>query len=255
MRSTASDGSPRRDCAGVPSTPTTSPRSRSISPVRLVSQRSWIRPERSTRSRKTSLPWPRRAITRPASRRGSPASWPGSSRSASARTAATSTRPGNRFGAAQPAADRVTDRLGIGAEVDEDASRDALVLAHDPEEEVLRADVVRAGGDRLAERQLEHPLRPRRERDLAGDGLLSLADDALDLGAHLVEGDVERPKHRRRDPVLLAEQAEQQVLGADVAVPEGARFLLPEDDRLPCSLGEALEQPERSVARSAPKRL
>ena len=45
-----------------------------------------------------SLPCPRRPSTRPASRRGSGPSWPGSSVSASARTAAASTRPGKRFG-------------------------------------------------------------------------------------------------------------------------------------------------------------
>ena len=42
--STISDGSPRRDFAGDPSTPTTSPRCTSISPVRSTGQRSWMRP-------------------------------------------------------------------------------------------------------------------------------------------------------------------------------------------------------------------
>ena len=53
------------------STPTMSPRWTSTSPVRSTGQRSWIRPERSTRSRKVSLPMSRRASTRPASRRSS----------------------------------------------------------------------------------------------------------------------------------------------------------------------------------------
>ena len=46
-----------------------SPRCTSTSPVRSTGHSSWIRPERSTRSRKVSLPISRRASTRPASRR------------------------------------------------------------------------------------------------------------------------------------------------------------------------------------------
>ena len=88
-------GSPRRDCAGEPVAPTTSPRWHSKG-----SQISWIRPERSTRSRKTSFPMSRRAITRPASRLVSAPSTPGSSASASSRTRAISSRSGNRFGVA-----------------------------------------------------------------------------------------------------------------------------------------------------------
>src|SRR5579875_1435024 len=102
--STCSDGSPRRERAGEPLTPTTSPRWRSSARVRSEGQISWIRPERSTRSQKTSFPMSRRAITRPARRRFVPASVePGSSASASARTAAASTRLGKRFGAAMAA--------------------------------------------------------------------------------------------------------------------------------------------------------
>ena len=96
--STISDGSPRRDFVGLPVTPTTSPRCTSTSPVRAAGQSSWIRPLRSTRSRKTSFPMSRRAITRPARRRSSAPSAPGSSASASARTAAISSRSGKRFG-------------------------------------------------------------------------------------------------------------------------------------------------------------
>ncbi len=69
-------------------------------PVFDASQITWIRPERSTRSRKTSLPMSRRAIARPAMRRDVPASWPASSGSHSSRTAAISTRSGKRLGGA-----------------------------------------------------------------------------------------------------------------------------------------------------------
>ncbi len=121
-------------------------------------------------------------------------------------------------GAGEHADDLVADLLGVGVEVEQDARRDALVLAHEPEQDVLGADVVVAERERLAQRELEHLLRARRERDLAGRDLVALADDPRDLGAHLLDRDVERLEHARRETFLLAEQAEQDVLGADVVV-------------------------------------
>src|SRR6185503_6208890 len=86
-----SDGSPRRERPGRPVAPTMSPRSRS----RCCSEISWMRPERSTRSRKVSFPISRRAMTRPATRTSSSSVSPFS---AAARTADTSSRSGNRLG-------------------------------------------------------------------------------------------------------------------------------------------------------------
>src|SRR5690349_3185656 len=71
-----------------------SPRSRSS----CCSEISWMRPERSTRSRKVSFPISRRAMTRPATRTSSSSVSPFSAFSAAARTADTSSRSGNRFG-------------------------------------------------------------------------------------------------------------------------------------------------------------
>ena len=71
--------------------------------------------------------------------------------------------------------------------------------------------------------------------------LLAGADDAHHRGAHLFDGDFERVEDARRHAFLLAEQAEQQVLGADVVVLEGARLFLGEDHDLPGAFGEAFE--------------
>ena len=81
-----------------------------------------------------------------------------------------------------------------------------------------------------------------RERDLAGGDLLAGADDPHDLGADALDGDVERLEHAGGEALLLAEQAEQDVLGADVVVLERARLLLGEDDDLTGALCESLEQ-------------
>ena len=145
-------------------------------------------------------------------------------------------------GAGEHADDLVANLLGVGVEVEQDARRDALVLAHEAEQDVLGADVVVAQRERLAQRQLEHLLRARGERDLAGGDLVALADDAGDLRAHLLDRDVERLQHAGGKALLLAEQAEQDVLRADVVVLERPSLVLGQDDYLAGSFGEAFEQ-------------
>src|SRR5881227_2025354 len=98
-------------------------------------------------------------------------------------------------GAGEHADDLVADLLGVGVEVEQDPGGDPFVLAHEPEQDVLGADVVVAEGERFPQRELEHLLRARGERDLPGRDLVALADDASDLRAHLLDRDVERLEH------------------------------------------------------------
>jgi hypothetical protein len=116
---------------------------------------------------------------------------------------------------------------------------------------VLGADVVVTQRERLAQRELEHLLRARGKRDLARRDLVALADDSGDLGAYFLDGDVERLEHACGEPLLLAEQAQQDVLGADVVVLQRAGLVLRKDDYLPRSLGEAFEQIASFPLRSA----
>ena len=148
-------------------------------------------------------------------------------------------------GAGEHADDLVADLLGVGVEVEQDARGDALVLAHEPEQDVLGADVVVAERERLAQRQLEDLLGARRERDLPRRHLVALADDAGDLRAHLLDRDVERLEHARGEALLLAQEPEQDVLGADVVVLERPGLVLGEDDDLASPFGEAFEQRPR----------
>ncbi len=143
--------------------------------------------------------------------------------------------------AREHADDLVADLLGVGVEVEQDARGDALVLAHETEQDVLGADVVVPERERLAQRELEHLLGARREWDLAGRDLVALADDARHLRAHLFDGDVEPVEHARGEPLLLAQQAEQDVLGADVVVLEGPGLVLCKDDDLAGPFGESFE--------------
>ena len=143
--------------------------------------------------------------------------------------------------AGEHADDLVADLLGVGVEVEQDARGDAFVLAHEPEQDVLGADVVVAERQRLAQRELEHLLGAGGEGDLSGRDLVALADDAGDLRAHLLDRDVERLEHTRSKAFFLAQQAEQDVLRADVVVLERPRLVLCEDDDLASPFSETFE--------------
>jgi hypothetical protein len=135
----------------------------------------------------------------------------------------------------------VADLLRVRVEVEQDAGGDALVLTHQPEQDVLGADVVVAEAQRLAQRELEDLLRARSERNLAGGDLLAGADDPNDLSADALDRDVEALEHSRGKTLLLAEESKQDVLGADVVVLEGSCLFLGEDHHLPGPLCESLE--------------
>src|SRR6185503_20051207 len=81
----------------------------------------------------------------------------------------------------------------------------------------------------------------RRERDVAGRLLLTLTDDVLHLLAHGVERDAERLERLGGDALALVDQAEQDVLGADVVVVEHLRLFLGEDHHSSGAVREAFE--------------
>src|SRR4029078_4345157 len=145
-------------------------------------------------------------------------------------------------GAGEHADDLVADLLGVRVEVEQDAGGDALVLAPEREEDVLRPDVVVAERERLAKRELEDLLGARGERDLTRRHLVALADDARDLGAHLLDGDVEALQAPCRKPLLLPQEAQEDVLGPDVVVLQRSGLVLCENDDLSCPLSEPFEQ-------------
>ena len=123
----------------------------------------------------------------------------------------------------------------------EHAGGDALALADEAEQQVLGADVVVVEPARLVDRQLDDLLGARRQADVAGDGAIAAADDELDRAADLVELDAQVAEHLRRDAFALADQAEQQVLGADVVVVEALRLFLRKLQDFARPLGEFVE--------------
>ncbi|OEI68805.1 Protein of uncharacterized function (DUF3170) [Curtobacterium sp. ER1/6] len=76
---------------------------------------------------------------------------------------------------------------------------------------------------------------------MPGRLLLALPDDVLDLLADGIERDAERLQRLGGDALALVDEAEEDVLGADVVVVEHLRFFLSEDDNTTGSVGESLE--------------
>src|SRR5262249_54896795 len=144
-------------------------------------------------------------------------------------------------GAREHPDDLVPDLLRVRVEVEQDARRDAFVLAHEAEQDVLGADVVVAERQGFTECQFENLLGARGERNLPRRHLVALADDPRNLRPNLLGGNVERLEHPRCETLLLAQQAEEDVLGADVVVLQRPRLVLREDDDLPGSFSESLE--------------
>ena len=103
--------------------------------------------------------------------------------------------------------DLVADLVEVHAQALEHAGGDALALAHEPEEQVLRADVVVAEPARLVDRELDDPLGARRQAHLADDGAITAADDELDRRPDLGQLDVHVLEHARRHAFALADRA------------------------------------------------
>ena len=150
-------------------------------------------------------------------------------------------RTGRALVAAQQLDDLLADAAEIGSEFHEDLSGDALSLADEAEEDVLGADVVVSELQRLAERELEHLLRPGGEGDVTRRRRPALTDDLLHLGADGLEGDREGLEGLRGDALTLVDEAEEDVLGADVRVIEEASLLLSEHHDAASPVGEAFE--------------
>ncbi len=134
--------------------------------------------------------------------------------------------------------DLLAHAVEVGTQLDEHLRCDALALADEAEQDVLGADVVVAELKRLAQAQLEDLLRPRREGDVAGGRLLALADDLLNLLADRLQRDAEALQSLGGDAFTLVDEAEQDVLRADVVVVEHARFLLRKHDHPAGTVGE-----------------
>jgi hypothetical protein len=129
----------------------------------------------------------------------------------------------------------------LGSELLQHLGGDPLALPDQTEQDVFGADVIVTELQRLAQAELEDLLRPGRERYVAGRGLLALADDLHHLFADGGEIDVEALQRLSGYPLALVQQAEKDVLGADVVVVQKTRLFLSQDDYPAGTICEALK--------------
>ena len=153
----------------------------------------------------------------------------------------------------QDADDLVADLVEVDPERLEDTGGDPLALADEAEEQVLRADVVVAEAAGLVDGELDDALGARRQPDLADDRPVAATDDELDGGPDLGQLDVHVLEDARGDALALADQAEEQVLRADVVVVEPLRLVLSQRQDLARAIRELVEAIHR-VERLFPSR-
>ena len=125
--------------------------------------------------------------------------------------------------------DSLANLIALDADVREDLHGNAIALANDAKQKMLGRDVVLPELQRLAKRALEHALGTRRERNMAGSGGGILIGDVLYLADDLVIGDIELLQGTRGDAFALADQAQEQVLGAHIGLLQLTCLLLCEN--------------------------
>ncbi len=135
--------------------------------------------------------------------------------------------------------DLLAHALAVDAELEEHARRHPLALANEAEQQMLGADVVVAEEPRLLDGELEDAFGARRERDLAhGERAARGLHHVLYRLLYLLGVHLEARKHLGRDPLAEAQDAEQEMLGADVLVLQPVRLVASEIDDLSHPFGE-----------------
>ena len=128
--------------------------------------------------------------------------------------------------------------IGVNADGPQDAQAHIAALPEQPHQQVLRADVAAAHAGGLGHGQLHHALGPGRQALTGGSAGDAVAHAALQHGAHHLVGDAELGQHPVGDALLLADQAQQQVLRTHVAVAQLLCGLLTQTQSFLCAGGE-----------------
>src|SRR5947207_5063354 len=204
---TARESSPRRDLKAVPSTPIRSPRSSETrrsndsSPSASLRACNWMRPERSTRSRKAAPPWPRRAASRPATRYAWWVAWPGSRLPCAAWIVSTGTTPSNWCGNGSMPSARRRSSLARRSSWPSDMGRDSKSGFDLGDLELPRGTTRNRHGDDIAALATDQGLADGRlvgELVVRGIGLRGADDHVLDRLVGLLVLHVDRRPDRDR---------------------------------------------------------
>ena len=128
--------------------------------------------------------------------------------------------------------------IGVHAHGTQDTQAHVTALTEQAHQQMGGADGAAAHAGRLGHSQLHHALGAGRQA-LAGRGAgNALAHAALQHGADHFIGDAELTEHAVRHAVLLADQTEQQMLGAHVAVTQLLGSLLAQTQNFLCTGGK-----------------
>jgi hypothetical protein len=137
--------------------------------------------------------------------------------------------------------DLMPDPAKIGTQPHKHLSGHTVTLTNEAKQNVFGADIVLAELQRLAQRELKYFLGPGRERDMRGRRqILALANDLFDLLPDCGQADSQRFQRLGRYAVVFADQAEQDVLGADVVVVEHSGFFMRQPHNTPRLVGKPL---------------
>ena len=144
-------------------------------------------------------------------------------------------------------------RLQIDARVGQHLCGDPLLFTKEAQQQMFGADVAVIEVAGFRHRELEHLLGARGIRQIRSGRLcrFPLLDGVLDFLGNVVEIHVEVLQHRRRNALTLADQAEQDMLGAHILVMQACRFLACHRENFPHPLGEvvAVHRPLRVVGK------
>ena len=106
---------------------------------------------------------------------------------------------------------------------------------------MLGADVAVAQLQGFTQRKLQHLLGVRSKGDVPVRSRVALADHFFNLLAGGIQLHALRGECLGGYTLTFADQAEQQVFGADVVVLKGPRLFLRQHDHAPCTVGKPFE--------------
>ena len=136
---------------------------------------------------------------------------------------------------------RATQLAQIDVHLDEHLGAHAFAFANQAEQDVLGADVAVAQLQGFTQRKLQHLLGVRSKGDVPVRSRVALADHFFNLLAGGIQLHALRGECLGGYTLTFADQAEQQVFGADVVVLKGPRLFLRQHDHAPCTVGKPFE--------------
>ena len=166
-------------------------------------------------------------------------------------TLATAAAASTHLGGFPQHANHLGAHLGqVYPEVLQHPGRHALPFTDQAQQQVLGADVVVTELAGLLQGELQHPLGPGREGDFHGHEAGTAPDDLLHLNAGVLEVHGHRLEHLGCHTGALANQTQEDLLGANKVVTKPSGLLLGQHDHFDGLLGKPLEHGPWPVARA-----